>query len=295
MSYKSGYIGVFGRPNVGKSTLLNGVIGEKVSIVSAKPQTTRDAILGIRYEEDAEFLFLDTPGFERTGGPLHFHMKGELVGAFEQADVAVMMVTPPGIKSEDKMVISEIKKRKVPMIGVINKIDLRSDKGQLLPLIEELIKLGFGEVIPISALKKDGLDILIKAIKSKLPEGEKQWVEDSYTDRSTNFLVSELVREQIFEQLRQELPYGSTVTIDSFEKREEQTHIMATIHVNKASHKGIVLGKRGVRIKEIGTKARKEILKIVPGRVHLELFVRVTEGWTRKQGKVTELLNRERR
>src|SRR3990167_977393 len=173
MGYKSGYIGVFGRPNVGKSTLLNRLIGEKVSIVSKKPHTTRDAILGIRFEPEAELLFLDTPGFDKTSGPLHQLMRGEFQGAVDSAQIALVLVTPPLINSMDRIVIEHIKQRSIPTIIVINKIDRQRDKRLLLPLIEELSQFGAQEVVPVSALRGEGINKLIEMIQKYLPEGEK--------------------------------------------------------------------------------------------------------------------------
>ncbi|OGQ36267.1 MAG: GTPase Era [Deltaproteobacteria bacterium RIFCSPHIGHO2_12_FULL_43_9] len=298
MSYKSGFIGVFGRPNVGKSTLVNRLVGEKVSIVSRKPQTTRDAILGMRYEETpecgVEWLILDTPGFEQGGGAVHAHMKREVLGAIESCDLALLLFTPPDISDADKRIIETIVSRKIRVVGVINKIDVRSDKSPLLPMIAELTRLGIEIVVPVSALTGDGIDDLTRVIREGIPEGNKQYDGSIYTDRPVRFLVCELIREQLFSHLEQELPYGIAVTIDSFSTGDDGvTDISATIHVEKENHKKIVIGRGGIMLKTVGTKSRKEIRTLLGNPCRLQLFVKISEGWTRSQRKVSEFLGRE--
>lgn len=290
MGYKSGFIGVFGRANVGKSTLVNRLTGEKVSIVTDKPQTTRDSILGIKYEDGIELLLLDTPGFNEGGGALHFHMKRELLGALESSDLALVLITPPKISDVDKKIINSVVSRKIKVVGVINKIDVRRDKSALLPLIEEFITLGVEEVIPVSALTGDGIEDLLKMIRSRIPEGNKQFDGSIYTNRPTRFLVTELIREQLFSHLKQELPYGTAVTIDTFNTGEDVTDIAATIHVEKENHKRMVIGRGGIMLKTVGTISRREIKRLLGRPCRLELFVKISEGWTSNQRKVNEFL-----
>lgn len=294
MGYRSGFIGIFGRPNVGKSTLVNRLVGEKVSIVSPKPQTTRDSVLGIKYEEvdedGSEWLILDTPGFEQWSGALHQHMRREFVGALESCDLALLLITPPEISVVDKRVVESVISRKIPTIGVINKIDVRRDKGIILPLIEELVRLGITEVVPISALSGDGVENLSSVIRSKIPEGSKQFDGSLYTNRSIRYLVTELIREQLFLHLNQELPYGVAVTMDSFDSGEVVTDIAATIHVEKANHKKIVIGRGGIMLKTVGTKSRREIKALLGRPCRLQLFVKVSDGWSMSQRKVSEFL-----
>lgn len=293
MGYKSGFIGVFGRPNVGKSTLVNRLVGEKVSIVSNKPQTTRDSILGLKYEDDVEWLILDTPGFEQSGGALHSHMKREVVGALESCDLALILFTPPKISDEDKRVIESVVARKIPVIGVINKIDLRSDKSALLPMISQISEHGVETIVPISAFNGEGVENLVNVIREKIPEGNKQFDGSIYTNRSVRYLVCELIREQLFAHLNEELPYGTAVTIDSFDTGEDVTDIAATIHIEKEKHKKIVIGRGGIMLKTVGTKSRKEIKGLLGRPCRLQLFVRVTEEWSKNQRKTSELMRSE--
>ncbi len=291
MPFRSGFISIIGRPNVGKSTLLNVILGEKVSIVSSKPQTTRNRIRGVKNLEDCQIVFIDTPGIHRARGIFNEYMVKEAIRALSDVDGVVFMVeagVPPG--DAERMIMENLSGIKVPVILAINKID-RVKKEALLPLMDEYSGMfNFNTIVPISAINNDGVDILITAIREILPEGPRYFPEDIITDQPERFIVAEIIREKVFIFTRQEIPYAVAVVVDGFREDEEKNliHIMATINVERDSQKGIIIGRGGQMLKRIGTSARKEIEGLLGARVYLELFVRVKKEWTKDKRALRE-------
>lgn len=282
MSFRSGFISIVGKPNVGKSTLLNAILGEKISIVSEKPQTTRNTIRGVKNIEDGQIVFLDTPGIHEGGGLLNKFMVKEALGSLHDVDGVIYMVEASRAPEEDDLlIIRELEKLKCPVVLVINKVD-RVGKQTLLPLIDEYSKLlAFKEVIPISALKGVGVAEVEKAIAAFLPEGPKYFPDDIYTDTPVRFLAGEIIREKVFRFTHREVPYSVAVVVEKFEEKKDVISISAVINVERDSQKGIIIGKKGAMLKRIGTAARIDIEKLLAGKVFLELFVRVQKEWTR--------------
>ncbi len=285
----SGFIALIGASNAGKSTLLNGLLGKKISIVSRKAQTTRNKILGIKTVSNKQFIFVDTPGFIRDKGKLTNLIEKTLKNCVEdEIDVVVLVldavVALNNISSVEKNV-SELKRFgfRDPAVVVLNKVDL-IEKPHLLPLIEQLSKLLPGsEMVPISALKKDGLEQLEKTIGNYLPSGPFYYPEDMSSDQEDSFFMGEIVREKIFDQLQDELPYSSAVRVDNIERIKGTVHLDAVILVERDSQKGIVIGSGGKRIKQIGTAARLELEKLIQTPVMLKLNVRVEPNWTQSE------------
>ena len=287
--FKSGFITVVGRPNVGKSTLINALVGEKIAAVSEKPNTTRNRILGIRTLPDAQLIFLDTPGIHKARGRLGKAMVNTAMSAVQEADVILMMVEVKDTFGKgDAFIIESLPK---PAILVINKIDTIK-KGNILEIIErskdfsEKIK----EVIPISALNSDGISQLLTIISNYLPEGPKYFPEDMITDQPERFIVAEFIREKIFTLTQKEIPYQTAVVIEEFEELPEKNliNILAVIYVERKNHKGIIIGKKGGMLKEVGTLARADIEKILGTKVYLELWVKVKEGWSQRDHLIRE-------
>ena len=276
--FKSGFIGIIGRPNVGKSTLLNAVVGDKISIVADKPQTTRNKITGIKNYPDAQLIFLDTPGMHKPKTPLNRAMVQTAQKTIGDAEVLLMLIEANAdVHHHDLFLIESLEPVKVPVFLVINKIDL-IDKKFLLPLIDKFRKLyDYREIFPVSALKGEGIDELLAAIKEILPEGPQLFPEDILTDATERFIAAEFIREKIMLLTKQEIPYVSAVTIDLFKEDEEKNliRISATINVEKESQKAIMIGKKGAMLKNIGTQARLQMEKLFGAKVFLELFVRV--------------------
>lgn len=281
--FKSGFIGIIGRPNVGKSTLFNAIIGEKVSIIADKPQTTRNKITGIKNLPDAQLVFLDTPGVHKAKTPLNRAMVKTARETFNDADILLMLVEAAvGVHSQDVFLIEGLAEINIPVFLVINKIDL-IEKNMLLPLIDKFRNLyNYQEIIPVSAVKGDGIDDLLETIKNNLPEGPQYFTEDTFTDASERFIAAEFIREKIMLLTAQEVPYATAVEIDAFKEDEEKhlIRISATITVEKESQKAIMIGKKGSMLKNIGTQARLEMEKLFDSKVFLELFVRVKKDWT---------------
>ncbi len=308
---KSGFVAILGRPNVGKSTLLNALIGEKVAIVTAKPQTTRNRIAGVvevpgrkGVHPAAQIVFVDTPGVHKPGSQLDRRMLQEVHEALESRDLVLVLVDatrriqldmPPGQKenrghtasSEDELLFSLIRKLDCPVFLVLTKIDLVR-KDHLLPLMDSLThKYNFAQVIPVSALKRDGLDVLVKKIVAALPTGERYFPKDQYTDQPVRFMVAELIRESILIETGEEVPYASAVVIEQFEEPELSskhgkkplTGISAVIYCERSGQKAILIGKGGSKLKAIGTGARRKIESLLGTRVYLELHVIVEPGW----------------
>ncbi len=284
-AHRCGVIAIAGRPNVGKSTLLNRILGAKIAIVTPKPQTTRDRILGIWSQPSAQILFHDTPGIHVATKALNRRMVMEAQAALDDADAILMMTDasdPATCLKQDNNVINRVRESGKPAVLAINKIDL-IEKASLLPLIETYSKaMDFKAIIPISAQDGDGIDNLTDLLVTLIPKGPAMYPDDDLSDRPLRFLVAEIVREKLMLALRHELPYSTAVTIEEFIEPAPPAavRISALIHVERASQKGIVIGKQGAMLKEIGTAARHDIQDLVGRPVMLTLFVRVDEDWT---------------
>jgi len=277
--FRSGFIAIIGRPNVGKSTLMNCLLGEKISIISDKPQTTRNRIRGILTLPDAQLVFLDTPGIHKPLHKMNEIMVKTALGTYGEVDVIMLLVEAterPG--AGDKFIIETLSKIKTPVFLVINKVDLIA-KERLLPLMQELSGLyPFAEIIPVSALKQD-LGGLLDALLKRLPKGPKYFPDDQLTDQPERFVVTEIIREKIFELTKEEIPYSTAVVIEQMKEEPNLTSIHAMIYVERDSQKGIVIGKNGALLKEIGTRARLDAEKLLGVKVFLQLWVKVKKGW----------------
>ncbi|HIE05474.1 MAG TPA: GTPase Era [bacterium (Candidatus Stahlbacteria)] len=285
---KAGYVTIIGLPNVGKSTFMNRILGQKLSIVSKKPQTTRHRIIGILTEGETQVVFTDTPGVIRPKYSLQEMMVQSINRALSGADIVLLMVA--ATKDPDEEDIQLIEKLKgLPTIVAINKIDLIK-KERLLPIIDFYRRNRIDEVFPISALYGDGVDELKRKILDSLPEGDFYYPEDLLTEHPERFFVCEIIREKIFERYQEEIPYATTVEIDEFTERSEgKYYIRAVVYVERKSQKGIIIGKKGRMLKEVGTEARQAIEEFLNHPVYLDLWVKVKEGWRRKSDKVKEL------
>ena len=281
-AFRAGFVALVGRPNVGKSTLLNAVLGEKLSIVTPKPQTTRHRVLGIKSSQSYQIVFVDTPGIHTgTGKLMNRSMNRVAVTSLDDADVVVFVIDAKKWTDLDQQVSERVSQAKKPTILVCNKIDRIPDKTKLLPMIQELQqKLNPTSVIPLSALKQDGVDALEQELAKLLPESHPLFPEDMVTDRSREFLVAELIREKLTLRLQQELPYGITVVIDQLLEDKTGFEIAATIMVEKDSQKAIVIGKGGHLLKQVGRSARLELKRKFQRPVHLTLWVKVKENWS---------------
>jgi GTP-binding protein Era len=284
--FKSGFTGIIGRPNVGKSTLLNGLVGERIAIATRKPQTTRNRIMGIKNLGEptpGQLIFLDTPGIHKAKTPLGKALVETATGTIGDVDVLLLVVEAgEALRSDDRFVIESLTGSPAPVILVINKIDTVG-KSLILPLIDSVKEIyPFREIIPLSALKNAGIDHLSEEIWKLLPEGPQYFPEEMMTDRSERFIAAEIIRKKITLCLHQEIPYVAAVTVDSFKEDETKNliHIKATINVEKDSQKGIIIGKKGTMLKELGTRARLEMERFFASRIFLELFVRVSRDWT---------------
>lgn len=284
MSFKAGFVALIGRPNVGKSTLLNNILGTKLSIVSPKPQTTRIRILGVKHLPDAQIIFLDTPGVQKGGDLLSKSVLESAVGSMEDADVIVMIIeADKGWTKEDKEIVENyIKKYNKPTILAINKID-KIQRDLVLPLIEESAKIyDFKEYVPISAIKNINIDELLNTIKKYLPESPPLYPEDMITDLPLKLWIAEIIREKIFFNTKQEVPYSVAVEVESVKEGEKDKNLLiidAVIYVERENHKGIIIGKKGQMLKKIGSQAREELEFLLGKKVHLNLFVKVKEKW----------------
>jgi GTPase len=298
MSFRSGFITIIGRPNAGKSTLLNALAGEKLAIVSPKPQTTRNRVLGVvnapkkKGRPGAQVVLIDTPGVHRAASSLGRKMMSEVREALNGCDLA-LIITDAAKKSDagDEFLLDIMKGAKTPAFLLLNKIDLlRGEKRKLLPLIEKYSKLrDFREVIPISARKREGLDLLLDKVIHALPEGPHYFPEGQITDQPARFMASELIREQVLFATTEEVPHSTTVMIEQFEEGAKLTRIAAVIFCEREGQKRILIGHRGEMLKKIGTAARMEIEKMLGTKVYLELFVKVRQNWRESRGFVEEL------
>jgi GTPase len=298
MSFRSGFVTIIGRPNAGKSTLLNALAGEKLAIVSPKPQTTRNRVLGVLHvpkekgRSGAQVVLIDTPGVHRAATSLGRKMMAEVREALNGCDLAVI-ITDAAKKSDagDDFLLDVMKGAKTPAFLLLNKIDLlRGEKRKLLPLIEKYSKLrDFREVIPISARKREGLDLLLDKVIHALPEGPHYFPEGQITDQPARFMASELIREQVLFATTEEVPHSTTVMIEQFEEGVKLTRIAAVIFCEREGQKRILIGHRGEMLKKIGTAARIEIEKMLGTKVYVELFVKVRQNWRESRGFVEEL------
>ena len=287
---KSGFIGLVGRPNVGKSTLLNAIIGRKVAITSDKRQTTRNIIQGIRTDDDSQMVFVDTPGIHKPKNKLGRILNKQTYFSLEDVDVILYLIdiTEP-LGKGDMFVIDLFKNATVPVILVINKID-KMPKEEILKKIDEYKDLyNFDEIVPVSAKKMDNIDRLIRVLKTKLTDNIKYYEDDMWTDKPINFLVSELIREKILELTFEEVPHSVSVVTDSMEYNNNAVNIKATIIVDRENLKKILVGKNGTMIKEIGIKAREEIEPLLNKNVYLELFVKVIPRWRDREKFLNEI------
>ncbi len=282
-SFRSGFVAIVGRPNTGKSTLLNALVGAKVAIVSRKPQTTRNRVQGILNREKAQVVFIDTPGIHRPETLLNRHMMGEVKQALEGVDLALLVVDASGpFGDPDRQGIEMVEEFRGPAFLLLNKIDLVK-KPELLPLLDRYQAAhSFAESIPLSALTGENLDTLVEQIVARLPEGPAYFPADQVTDQPERFLAAEIVREQVCERTRQELPYTTAVIVEQFEELDRLIRISATILVEREGQKRILIGARGAMLKEIGSRARKELEILLGAKIFLELFVKVQADWREK-------------
>ncbi len=286
MAFRSGFVSIIGRPNAGKSTLLNALVGEKLAIVTRKPQTTRNRIQGIinvkrkAKRPAGQIVLVDTPGVHKPINSLNRRMMKEVYDALEGCDLLLLIVDATAkFGAGDKFVLDIVKKGGQPCFLLLNKIDAL-DKQRLLPLIAEYKERHeFAEVIPISAMKREGLDALLTSVMKALPEGPRYFPKDQITDQPERFLVAELIREQVLLATEQEVPYATTVLIDQYEEGARLTRIAATIYSEREGQKAILIGKQGSTLKKIGTAARLQIQGLLNTKVFLELFVKVRAGW----------------
>jgi len=282
--FRSGFVSLIGRPNVGKSTLLNALVGQKVAIVADKPQTTRTSIQGVLTTPAGQIVFLDTPGIHRADSPLNKRLMDTVRAAVEERDLLLLVVDaahPSG--DEDRDAIDLARKTGAPVVLVLNKIDLLKDKGRLLPLIEQYrAAFEFTDYVPVSAARRQGLDELTNVILARLPQGPAYYPEDHVTDQPERFLAAELIREKILEVTRQEVPHSVAVAVDRWDQTGGLTRIFATVRVEKDGQKAIVIGSRAATLKRIGMLARREMERLFGAKIYLDLHVRVQPGWRTK-------------
>jgi GTPase len=290
--FRSGFVSIVGRPNVGKSTLLNSILGEKIVITSDKPQTTRNRIRGIHNVPGAQIVFIDTPGIHRATSLLNRYMVDEALASIREVDVILFLVeadAPAG--SQESLILELVGELTAPVVLVINKIDL-VPKSSLLESIERFARLfPFREVIPVSARTGDGVERVVAAVYDLLPAGPVYFPDDILTDLPERFVVAEIIREKVFRLTRDEIPYSTAVEVESFKERQDGSliAIAAVINVERDSQKGIIIGRKGEMLKKIGMQARREIEQLLDAKVFLELFVRVRKDWSENQRMLKEL------
>jgi GTPase len=298
MPFRSGFVCILGRPNAGKSTLLNALVGEKLAIISPKPQTTRNRIQGIvnvpksKGHTGAQIVLIDTPGVHKPDSSLGRKMMVEVREALEGCELILLIMDATAkLDQRDEFAIQMLKHSKTKVFLVLNKIDLlRGGKSRLLPLIEGYKSLhAFDEIIPISALKRDGLDLLLTHVVSALPAGKPYFPQDQLTDQPMRFMAAEIIRERVLLETEKEIPYATTVILDSFEEGARLTRIAATIFCERDGQKGILIGKKGQMLKRIGTSARVQIERMIGTKVFLELHVKVQHNWRESKAFVEEL------
>lgn len=297
MPFRSGFVCILGRPNAGKSTLLNALVGEKLAIISPKPQTTRNRIQGIinlpksKSRGGAQIVLIDTPGVHKPDSSLGRKMMVEVREAMEGCDVVLLIMDATRkLDQLDLFAIQMLKHSSTKVFLVLNKVDLLRGKSKLLPLIEEYKNLhDFHAIIPISALKKDRLDILLKELTAALPAGPPYFPPDQVTDQPARFMAAEIIRERVLVDTEEELPYATTVIVENFEEGTKLTRVSATIYCEREGQKGILIGKNGAMLKRIGTSARLQIEKMMGTKVFLELYVKVQPNWRESRSFVEEL------
>jgi GTPase len=297
MPFRSGFVCILGRPNAGKSTLLNALVGEKLAIISPKPQTTRNRIQGVVHvpkrkgKDGGQIVLIDTPGVHKPDSSLGRKMMVEVREALEGCDLVLVIVdVAHKLDPRDQFALDLVKQSKAKAFLILNKVDLIPEKSKLLPLIEEYRKLyDFAEVVPISALKRKGLDDLMKTILAALPAGPAYFPEDEITDQPARFMAAEIIREQLLLNTSEEIPYATTVIVDNFEEGKRLTRIGATIYCERDGQKGILVGKGGRMLKKIGTSARIQIERMLGMKVFLELYVKAELGWRDSRSFVEEL------
>jgi len=291
-TFRSGYIAIIGRPNVGKSTLLNSLLGEKVAIVSPKPQTTRNRITGIKTTARAQMVFLDTPGIHQANSLMNRRMVDVALQTLHEVDGLLWVLDAhERIGAQDERIAELLRGVTAPVYILLNKIDLVA-KGKLLPLMQRCAEMLPGkEIVPVSALKGENIPLILELIERSLPPGPRYFPGDEITDQTERFLATEIIREKVFLLTREEIPYGVAVTIDEFTEKPEKTLIIikATIHTERDSHKPILIGKRGSMLKEIGTQTRAELEALLGCKIFLELFIRVDRGWSQRPHTLTEM------
>ena len=290
-AFHCGFVAIIGRPNVGKSTLLNHVLGQKISITSRKPQTTRHQILGVKTTDAAQVIYVDTPGIHnRRSTAINRYMNRAASSVLDDVDLVLFVVQAMQWTEEDEIVLSRLQDIKAPVLLVVNKIDKLDDKNKLLPYIEKLTeKREFDAVVPLSALHAQNISQLEDDVRNRLPVNQPLFPDDQITDRTVRFLSAEIIREKLIRELGQELPYTTTVEIERFEEEDSITRIFATIFVETRGQKAIIIGRKGARLKSIGTKARVDIEKMLDAKVYLELWVKIREGWSNDERALVSL------
>jgi GTP-binding protein Era len=289
-SFKSGFIAIIGRPNVGKSTFLNRVIGQKIAIMSDKPQTTRNKIQGVLTTDDAQIVFIDTPGIHKPKHRLGDFMMRIAENTLNEVDAIIFMINAKeGYGKGDQYILDKLQSVNSPVFLIINKIDL-IHPNEILPLIEQYSKKGnFEEIIPISALEGNNIDHLLDVIKNHIPEGPQYYPSDQVTDHPERFIITELIREKVLELTREEVPHSIAVVMENLEQRDNNTiFIQAMIITERSTQKGILIGKQGSMLKNIGKNARKDIEALLGSKVYLELWVKVKKDWRNKQSQLNE-------
>ncbi|PAD66913.1 GTPase Era [Bacillus sp. 7586-K] len=294
--FKSGFVSIIGRPNVGKSTFINRVIGQKIAIMSDKPQTTRNKIQGVYTTENSQTIFIDTPGIHKPKHKLGDFMMKVAQNTLKEVDLILFMINAEeGYGKGDEFIIERLKQTNTPVFLIINKID-QIHPDELLPIIEEYKNLyPFKEIIPISALQGNNVDTLLKQIESLLPEGPQYYPDDQVTDHPERFIITELIREKVLHLTREEIPHSVAVVMDSLERRENNKaiYVAATIIVERDSQKGIIIGKQGSMLKEVGKRARVDIEALLGSKVFLELWVKVQKDWRNKASQLRDYGFRE--
>ncbi|GAB4300501.1 MAG: GTPase Era [Thiohalomonadaceae bacterium] len=289
--FRCGYVALVGRPNVGKSTLMNHLIGQKISITSSKPQTTRHRIIGIKTAAEYQAVFVDTPGLHRNAKKaVNRYMNRTAKSTLADVDLILFVVDAGRWTEDDENVLRQVRAAAVPVVLAVNKIDHIKDKAELLPLLQNLgRKMDFAALVPVSALRRNNLEELEKVVAQHLPENEPFYAEDQITDRSSRFLAAEIVREKLMRTLGQELPYELTVEIEQFKEEDGLLHIAAVIWIERDSQKPIVIGRGGSVLKKVGQLARTDMEKLFESKVYLQLWVKVKEGWSDDERALSSL------
>ncbi len=287
---RCGFVAIVGRPNVGKSTLMNRLIGQKVSITSRKPQTTRHRITGVQTRPDAQFVFVDTPGFQtRHGGALNASLNRTVKATLAEVDAVVFVVEAGRFGPEDEQVLRLLPADR-PVVLAINKVDRTPDKARLLPFAEQMAgRFTFADIVPVSAQQGTQTDTLLDVLAPHLPESEPMFGPDDLTDRTSRFLVAELLREKVFRMTGDEVPYGTTVVIEKYEEADDLVRVHAAILVDKQAHKGMLIGRGGEHLKQIASVARADMEKLLGCKVFLEVWVKVRSGWADDAGALRQL------